>query len=245
MAFGSVRAAWFLLDRREGTTEIGSRIALGPAGSDGVPEHPPAVPMRPVRCLDGAPGLESAAGLVAWSRASLSPTAGYTTNEIRFSLAAKQYLTRYHVPPAGATSRYRPLSSKSLTCFSLGLALRIAVSVCGGASVSRMGGQCFPKCAPHLPPDVVKGNPPATPPDQRIDHAHPRVPRRAHKGNAHCPAAARGPPWEEEFDTREGARLQTPALGYPRPAGEKNLPVKSETRSERGQYPLRSLQDPQ
>ena len=151
MAFRSVRAAWFLLDRREGTTEIGSRIALGLAGSDGVPEHPPAVPMRPVRCLDCAPGLEFAAGLVAWSRASLSPTAGYTTNEIRFSLAAKQYLTRYHVPPAGATSRYRPLSSKSLTCFSLGLALRIAVSVCGGASVSRMGGQCFQSVLPSCP----------------------------------------------------------------------------------------------
>jgi hypothetical protein len=111
-----------LLDRREGTTEIGSPIALGPAGSDGVPEDLPTVLMRPVRRFDGAPGLEPAASLVAWSRASLSPTAGYTTNEIRFSLAAKQYLTRY-VPPAGATSRDKPLSSKSLTCFSLGLGM--------------------------------------------------------------------------------------------------------------------------
>ncbi|MGH8628352.1 MAG: hypothetical protein ACREYC_24830, partial [Gammaproteobacteria bacterium] len=85
-----------------------------------------------------------AAGLVAWSRESLSPTTGYTTKEIRFSLPAKQYLSRYHVPPAGDTSKY--------------------------------------------------------------------LPRRAHKGNAHCPAAARGPPWEEQFDTPVHAGAK--ALGY-------------------------------
>ena len=43
----------------------GSRIALGPAGSEGVAEHPPAVLMRPVRCLDGASGLDAPQDLQA------------------------------------------------------------------------------------------------------------------------------------------------------------------------------------
>ena len=70
-----------LLDRREGTTEIGSRIALGPAGSDGVPEHPPAVLMRPVRCLDGAARFDAPQDLQKLRRRALADRAGAQPRE--------------------------------------------------------------------------------------------------------------------------------------------------------------------
>src|SRR5678809_117351 len=48
---------------------------------------------------------------------------------MRFSAPPYRYFSRHHFPPDGASSRYKPPPSDSLTVLSLGTADRIAASV--------------------------------------------------------------------------------------------------------------------
>ena|GEM_PF-3780095 len=75
------------------------------------------------------------------SRASFSPTSGYTPRASRFSLPSKRYFSRHHLLPVGETSRYSPRSSESLQVFPVCLIFLTTTSVRGilGASLVPKG----------------------------------------------------------------------------------------------------------
>ena len=83
--------------------------------------------------------------------ASFSETSGYTPSDILFSLPAKRYLNRHHLPPLGDISRYRPPPSNILCVLFDGLAFLIAVTVreIGGNLYRKLG--VAPNIAPSCP----------------------------------------------------------------------------------------------
>src|ERR1019366_2729363 len=83
------------------------------------------------------------------SRASFRLTSGYTPRDSRFSLLSNRNFNRHHFPPVGETSRYSPRSSKSLTLFWEGLALRSAVSVSGMGATPFWNNSLAPNVAPR------------------------------------------------------------------------------------------------
>src|SRR5262249_2863766 len=80
-----------------------------------------------------------------------------TPSERRRSLPAKRYFQRYHLPPRGLTSTYRPPPSKSLNDRSRALTERIAVSASGTWGQPLSLRSQLPQQLPHiwgqLPPD--------------------------------------------------------------------------------------------
>ena len=87
----------------------------------------------------------------AW-RASTNEKAGYFPIVSVFSLPAKRYFRRNIFPPAGVTSRYKPLPSNNLVFFPVsdGLAALIWRSFRGIGGMFLGGIDRFPESYPHL-----------------------------------------------------------------------------------------------